>query len=163
MLLPCPHLSLACSLTFATWLQFTQNGGLNVCSKFRGNPSDSCYDILLKTTSLNLKVALEEESEDAQSHEDSSPTKQECLYQIVPTRWAIVAFCANFQSWSARWSGQVIICLNKRSCLNFTAVGHHAGFSSCQPRWSYSWFSPAEWKSDPKHLEFCFSIMKLGA
>lgn len=31
-------------------LQFIPRGGMNVCSEFHGNPSNSCWDILLRTT-----------------------------------------------------------------------------------------------------------------
>lgn len=34
-------------------------GEINVCTKFPGNPSD-CWDILLKTTNVNLLVVQEE-------------------------------------------------------------------------------------------------------
>ena len=34
-------------------------GGLNVCRKFHCNPSNSCWDILFKTTNVNLVVVLE--------------------------------------------------------------------------------------------------------
>lgn len=36
---------------------------LNICSKFHGNPSNSCEDISLWTASVNLTVALREKSE----------------------------------------------------------------------------------------------------
>lgn len=43
---------------------------MNVCTKFRGNPSNSCQDISPKTTNINIMVALEEMSRDHQSHQD---------------------------------------------------------------------------------------------
>ncbi len=42
-------------------------GNMNVWTKFHGNPSNSCGEILLKTTKINLMVALEEKSKDPQS------------------------------------------------------------------------------------------------
>lgn len=39
---------------------------MNVCTKFHSNPFNSRQDISLKTTNVNLAVALEEKSEDHQ-------------------------------------------------------------------------------------------------
>lgn len=35
---------------------------MNVCMKFHGNPLNSCQDVSLNTTNVNLLVALEEKS-----------------------------------------------------------------------------------------------------
>ncbi len=37
---------------------------MNLCTKFHGNPSNSCQDISLQTTNFKLMVVLEEKSED---------------------------------------------------------------------------------------------------
>ncbi len=42
-------------------------GNINVGTKFHGSPSNSCWDISLKTTTVNLMVALEEKSEDQEN------------------------------------------------------------------------------------------------
>ena len=39
----------------------------NGCTKLHGNPPNSCWDISLKTTDVNLIVAIEEKSRDHQS------------------------------------------------------------------------------------------------
>ncbi len=41
---------------------------MNVCAKFYGSPSNGYWDISLKTTNVNLMVALEGRSGDQQSH-----------------------------------------------------------------------------------------------
>ncbi len=40
----------------------------NVNVRFHGNPGKSCGDIWFEVTNVNLMVALEEKSEDHQSH-----------------------------------------------------------------------------------------------
>ncbi len=42
-------------------------GDMNASTKSYGNPSNSCSKISLKTSNVNLMVALEEKSEDHQS------------------------------------------------------------------------------------------------
>ncbi len=42
-------------------------GDMNMCIKFHGNPSNTFWDISLKTTNVNLLVAVEENSGDHQS------------------------------------------------------------------------------------------------
>lgn len=55
------------------------SGGVNLCSKFRGNPSNSCRDVLLKITNANIMVALDEKSGD---HQGSSSGHHECSQKI---------------------------------------------------------------------------------
>lgn len=45
---------------------------MNVFTTFHGHPSNSCEDDLLRTTNVNVMVALEEKSGDQKSHYDSS-------------------------------------------------------------------------------------------
>ena len=40
---------------------------INIGNKFHNSPSDSCWDISLKTTNVNLMVAVEEKSGNQQS------------------------------------------------------------------------------------------------
>lgn len=47
---------------------FKVHPDMKVCTKFLSNPSNSFRDISLKTTNVNLIVALEEMSGDPQSH-----------------------------------------------------------------------------------------------
>lgn len=44
-----------------------QRLGMNVCSKFHGNPSNSSWDISIKNKNDNSMVALEEKAENPQS------------------------------------------------------------------------------------------------
>lgn len=46
---------------------FKVHPDMKVCTKFLSNPSNSFRDISLKTTNVNLIVALEEMSEDPKS------------------------------------------------------------------------------------------------
>lgn len=116
---------------------------MDVCSKFHGNPPCSCCDILLKATSLNLKVALEEVFEDPQSQEDSSPTKPECLNQIVPVV-------------SGHYLPEVLMSeLNSSQMASLPVVREQnaaVGYHQLSERVSI----------DSKHLGFCFNIMEVG-
>lgn len=53
---------------------------INMRSTFCGYPSSSCFDILHKTTDVNLMVVLVEKS--GLDWYDSSPGERECLYKI---------------------------------------------------------------------------------
>lgn len=53
---------------------------IHLCTKFHGNPISSCGNISLKTTNVNLTVAVEEKSE---NHWDSSSGNHDDLYKSL--------------------------------------------------------------------------------
>lgn len=55
---------------------------MDVCVKFNGEPLNSCQEISLKTTNVNLIGALEERSENRQSQQGSSSEKHEYLHKF---------------------------------------------------------------------------------
>ncbi len=55
---------------------------MNVWTKIHGHSSNSFCDILLKTTNVNLKLALEEKLEDHQSQQSSSSGHHEYVHKI---------------------------------------------------------------------------------
>ncbi len=44
------------------------DGNTNMSTRFHGNPSSSCRDISLRTTNVNLMVALKEKSSSKRIH-----------------------------------------------------------------------------------------------
>ncbi len=57
-------------------------GTTHICTKFHCNPSNSCRDISLKNTNINLMVALEEMSGDHPSQRASFSGDHERLNKI---------------------------------------------------------------------------------
>ncbi len=55
-------------------------GDMDVCTKFHGNGSNSCWDLSLKT---NLVMALKEKSGDDQKNKDISSGNHKCLYKML--------------------------------------------------------------------------------
>ncbi len=58
-------------IMFTKGITVHPDGGMNVWTKFHDNPSNSCWDISLKTTNVHLLGALQEKSDDHQSQYDS--------------------------------------------------------------------------------------------
>ncbi len=56
---------------------------MNVCTKFHSNPSNSSQEFSLKITNVKLMVALEENTEDHQSLQDSSSEDLEWVSKIT--------------------------------------------------------------------------------
>ena len=57
-------------------------GTMNICTKFNGNPSNSCQDFSLKAKNVNGLVVLEENHQSGSpSQQDSSSGGRECLYK----------------------------------------------------------------------------------
>lgn len=79
-------LSLVLVSTVFTYLNYSHNSGfvrLYLSTTIISKSSNTCRDISLENTKINLMVAPEEELGDHQSHLDSSLANYECLYKIV--------------------------------------------------------------------------------
>lgn len=55
---------------------------MTVCTNFNANPSNSCHDISIKTTNVNLLVVQDEKSADHQSQTSLSPGSDGYVYKI---------------------------------------------------------------------------------
>lgn len=72
-------------------------GGRNLFNKFNGNPSNSCQDISLKTTNVNLMVAQKEKSGNHQT----------TIYRLGTTKMAEQKFMQDDLSVEVKVTGHV--------------------------------------------------------